>query len=339
MGLANNNVTVTFASPTPGQCTPSSLASLTTILNTLVSADVTATGNTSFYNFGDTEPSAENRIYPWLKTILGYPDNWYVYVDGDWRPVNPSHVWYCGSTAGAADAYTATTVNAYPSLTTLTVGDLFIASINVSNTGATTLAMNGLAAAPVTIGLTPLVGGELVANSTYIFVWDGTRFRLLNGSQLPPEAVTVAQFVYQETSGTAAVAIAAGTTTIPFGTTLQSQTWASLGGGGAVTIQEGTYQITATLSIADEAGTSGGNGQLAIQDSATDLNWQDFKINNVDDTTVVTCIANITIPAAGTASITAEIFLSPGGSAEYGVSTTSARAERPASLTIMKLPQ
>lgn len=36
------------------------------------------------YSVGDTLPSANNRIYPWLRTIGGYPDDWYWFVGGAW---------------------------------------------------------------------------------------------------------------------------------------------------------------------------------------------------------------------------------------------------------------
>lgn len=36
------------------------------------------------YNIGDTLPSAENRIFPWFRTIGGYPDDWYKFVGGSW---------------------------------------------------------------------------------------------------------------------------------------------------------------------------------------------------------------------------------------------------------------
>lgn len=336
MGLANIAVTVQFGSAPQGACTPSSLNALIGQLNTLVSVTNSTTGNISYFNYGDTTPSPENRIYPWL-TITNA--QWYNYVGGAWVPVNPSHIWYAGGTTGAADAYVASTVATYPSATTLTVGDVFLITINVENTGSSTLAMNGLAAAALTAGIDPLTAGQLEANSTYLVCWDGTRFRVLNPTVVAPPGVTVAQFVYQEPSLTAPVAIGAGNTTIPFATIIQSQSWASLGGGGAVTIQEGTYLITGTLSIADVGGTAGGSGQLALRDGSTDLNWQDFNINNVDDTVVVTVMAVITVAPSGTASITAQIFLSAGGSGQYGVDSTSARNERPASLTIMRLPQ
>jgi len=43
----------------------------------------TDVGN-SFFNFGDTTPDAANRIFPWLRTVGGYPDDWYVFVNGAW---------------------------------------------------------------------------------------------------------------------------------------------------------------------------------------------------------------------------------------------------------------
>jgi len=340
MGLANNNVTVSFDSGLPGECTPATLSALTARLTELVATDVSAEGNRSFYNFGDMTPTPENQVYPWLRTVGGYPDNWYIYVDGAWRPVNPSRIWYCGSTGGSVNAYTANTIETYSSTTALTVGNHFTAVINITNTDATTLALNGLPAAPVTDGLTALTPGQLKQNSAYIFLWDGTRFRVLNPSAPVPEKVTVAQFVYQVSPpGTTAATIPAGvSTTVPFSTEVQSQTWASLGGGGAVTLQPGNYQITATLGIQDNDTTGGGNGQYAILNGSTDLNWQDFVMNNVDDSTNVTVVAFISVPTAATASITARILLSAVGNGKYSAAVGATRAERLASLTIMKLP-
>jgi len=186
-----NNVTVNFASPPPGTCTPSQAQSLVTLLNGLVSADITATGNTSFYNFGDATPTAENRIYPWLKTISGVPDNWYVYVNGAWTPVNPQRIWYSGTAGGVANAYTATTYQQYPSTVQIQVGDVFLVKIPLQNTGPTTLSINGFPAAAVQSESLALVGSELVPNETYIFMWDGTYFRLLNATPIvQPVALT-----------------------------------------------------------------------------------------------------------------------------------------------------
>lgn len=336
MGLANNNVTVLFAPPTPGMCTPSSMAVLANLLNTLVSADVTSTGNTSFFNFGDTEPTAENRIYPWLKTISGRPDNWYVYEGGEWQAVNPQRVWFMGIMAGLVNVYTANTIQTYPSLLTLTVGDVFTASANITNTGPATLSVNGLAAAPITIGTGALVGGELVGGLTYIFIWDGTRFRLLNGSVVPPVPTIAAQFVYQESTGTIPVVIIAGNTAIPFNIVTTPATFAALGGGGAVTLQAGTYLITASVALEDVPATAGGEVQLGIKNGVSFIGWQDSVMLNVDMGSQVTCSVVLVVPAAGTASITANIWVAAAGSIQYAVATTAPTAERPASLTILK---
>ena len=39
---------------------------------------------TRFFNYGDTEPTPDMRIWPWLKTVSGYPDRRYDWVAGQW---------------------------------------------------------------------------------------------------------------------------------------------------------------------------------------------------------------------------------------------------------------
>jgi hypothetical protein len=52
---------------------------------------------------------------------------------------------------------------------------------NAPNTGATTVAVDGLAAKAVTkFGTIPLVANDIVANQMCVVVYDGTRFQLLN---------------------------------------------------------------------------------------------------------------------------------------------------------------
>jgi hypothetical protein len=224
MGLANTNVTVSFDPGLPGECVPATLTELTARLTELVSTDVEATGDMTFYNFGDTEPAPENRIYPWLRTVGGYPDKWYVWVGAPtnaWVAVNPSHIWYSGSASGAANAYTANTAEVYPSTTALTVGDVFLIRINVTNTLASTLAINGLAAAVIQNGGTNVVAGALVAGQTYMFMWDGVFFRVLNATI--PDRTPVS--VYATSASTAT-----GTTNIDLSLTLPAgkTTWRTI---------------------------------------------------------------------------------------------------------------
>ena len=42
--------------------------------------------NTKFFNYGDTEPTADFRGYPWFRTVGGEPDRWYVYVGAAMGP-------------------------------------------------------------------------------------------------------------------------------------------------------------------------------------------------------------------------------------------------------------
>lgn len=42
------------------------------------------TPTASFYNFGDSTPLPDNRQWPWLRTVAGAPDDWYVYAKGAW---------------------------------------------------------------------------------------------------------------------------------------------------------------------------------------------------------------------------------------------------------------
>jgi hypothetical protein len=41
-------------------------------------------GNVNTFNYGDATPSPDNRNRPWLRTIGGAPDRWYVWFDGYW---------------------------------------------------------------------------------------------------------------------------------------------------------------------------------------------------------------------------------------------------------------
>ena len=63
----------------------------------------------SFYNYGDTTPAPEYRTYPWLRTILGLPDRWYIHYGNYWispHPVpansNLRQIWV-GANDGTAD--------------------------------------------------------------------------------------------------------------------------------------------------------------------------------------------------------------------------------------------
>jgi len=83
---------------------------------------------------------------------------------------------YTGTLAGGTTAYTM----ASPSPAGFTLTDQYVvrAKINATNTGASTLAVNGTAATAIKLqtdaGPAALVGGELVANNEYDFVYSSS---------------------------------------------------------------------------------------------------------------------------------------------------------------------
>lgn len=255
---------------------------------------------------------------------------------GSWEriPVTP----YYFTDTGAANSLQITTGDAISTLSDLT-GRLLIVKVAAASTSATpTLTVDSAGATVIKKdGSADLISGDMTAGMLAILIYDGTQFQLLNPVD-PVQSVSAAQFVYQEPSGTPLITISAGTTTIPIATTVQSQPWASLGGGGAVTLQPGTYMITATVAVSEDGSTAGIAGQLVISNGSTDLNWHDFIVNNSGDSNNVTCITILTVAPATTASITSKIYVQPGGGGQYGGSSSSTRTERLASLTIVKFP-
>ena len=87
-----------------------------------------------------------------------------------------------GVGGGAANAYTITLSPTSPGVNqAYRTGVCYAFIANAPNTGATTVAVDGLAAKAVTkFGTIPLVANDIVANQMCVVVYDGTRFQLLN---------------------------------------------------------------------------------------------------------------------------------------------------------------
>jgi hypothetical protein len=87
-----------------------------------------------------------------------------------------------GVGGGAANAYTVTLSPASPGVNqAYRTGVCYAFIANAPNTGATTVAVDGLAAKAVTkYGTVPLVANDIAANQMCVVVYDGTRFQLLN---------------------------------------------------------------------------------------------------------------------------------------------------------------
>ncbi|MEO7520229.1 MAG: hypothetical protein ABIW79_00295 [Gemmatimonas sp.] len=93
-----------------------------------------------------------------------------------------------------------------PALPAFVEGLVFYVKVAASNSGATTLAVDAVAAKAikkfVSSGITPLVTGDLIAGGEYLFVSDGTQFILLNptppasGSTVGPVFLAITIPVY-----------------------------------------------------------------------------------------------------------------------------------------------
>jgi hypothetical protein len=84
---------------------------------------------------------------------------------------------YVGTVAGTA---TAITLTPSPAITAYVAGQKFSFSVAATNTGATTVAISGLAAKNIVNGTLACVGGELRLNDLVTIQYDGTQFELLN---------------------------------------------------------------------------------------------------------------------------------------------------------------
>lgn len=72
----------------------------------LMRAELLVKGVISFYNYGNTVPTPQNRLFPWIRTNSdGSPDDTYVYALGFWlslykfapAAMNGFRIWYEGS--------------------------------------------------------------------------------------------------------------------------------------------------------------------------------------------------------------------------------------------------
>ena len=98
-----------------------------------------------------------------------------------------SNVWYGGTSTGTANAQVVATL--VPNNFSLVAGNTasFIASL--TNTGATTLTLNGTSATNIfkrtPTGISALTGGEIVANTVTVVRYDGTQFQLISDVEQP----------------------------------------------------------------------------------------------------------------------------------------------------------
>ena len=180
-----------------------------------------------------------------------------------------------------------------PAITAYATGNLFSFVAANTNTGAATIALNGLAAKNITkTGTTALAAGDIVSGRVYLIEYDGTRFQLLN-----PSASSVASFsagstgFTPSTATTGAVTLAGTLATTNGGTGLTSFTangvvyassTSALATGSALTF-DGTT-ITNTASASSALAVTGKS--LVFYNTST----SDALLRAADDASTVTAI-------------------------------------------------
>lgn len=93
--MPQNSTVVLTAGTIPGDYCFTTFQTLFTDFVAQLSGYVPGTYN--FFNYGDTSPAPADRDKPWLRTVAGIPDRWYVYANlyGEW--VWPHEVPQAGS--------------------------------------------------------------------------------------------------------------------------------------------------------------------------------------------------------------------------------------------------
>ena len=197
-----------------------------------------------------------------------------------------------GVGGGVANAYTLTLTPASPGVNqAYRTGVCYAFIANAANTGATTLAVDGLAAKAITkFGTTALVANDIVANKMCVVVYDGTQFQLLN----PGLNVSAAGFTpgtdrqFLRTNSTPATVWESG-----YITPVASYQ-AIPAAGSAVTFSHGLGVDPLTWDVGIICTDAGGDATYALNDyipvgsiMRTDLSETDHRITSYSNSTVI----------------------------------------------------
>ncbi len=109
-----------------------------------------------------------------------------------------------GSAGGSASEYVVTTgsANTYvitpsPAITAYSAGTLFNIKINATNTGPSTINISNLGAQALVISPSiAMTGGELLLNSIYTIIYDGTNFQVFGAPRQPVNAQTGTSYTF-----------------------------------------------------------------------------------------------------------------------------------------------
>lgn len=237
--------------------------------------------------FSATEPGAADRTNTiWVETLSSRPVSlrWWTGTVWAYLPDRFPAV----TTTGTANAHVATLGLTGVSLADLKNRILFLRP-GTTNTGATTLAVDGTAATSLRVGTTALAAGQFESGKEYLVVYDGTYYQLLNPSL--PDVITAQTFtnvqsltVNAKGQVTNAASVGSGVATIRAGVVFDGCAGASF---------PATALLTKTVTASDSAantitivGHGWSTGQLvwftslSISGPSEDVPYYVYKVDN-----------------------------------------------------------
>lgn len=155
-----------------------------------------ANANTATPPHGFPENQATHTLNDSAREVMAAVKRWYDRINAT------------RTSGGSANAQTLTYTVAPDAYRT---GDVYTFIAGFTNTGATTLNINGKGAKSIKLGARNLVGGEIVVGRAVTIAYDGTNFQLISSSlPQPPDCVgTNAALQYTAASGWTCAVIAA----------------------------------------------------------------------------------------------------------------------------------
>jgi hypothetical protein len=220
------------------------------------------------------------------------------YIDGARTIEGPVN--YCSTSSGTANALVcANPVGA--KIRAYQVGAMYSVKTNLANTGAATLAIDGLAAVPIRKqqGQAALVAGDLAANTTIVLQYDGVQFELLTPvANAPASGGSSSVTLSGDVTGT-------GTGTVPTTLSTVNANTGTFGSSSQVPVLtvDAKGRITG-ISTVTSAGGSGGLTALSPSPAGSYGSSTTVPVLTVNQYGQVTAASTVTVSGGGGGSTT-----------------------------------
>lgn len=178
-----------------------------------VPLDISESDTEWFWVGATTPPNSTPAI--WLKTtsgtstdapVSGQPIGWYQFNGSTWVPFTEiqdrsitqakldwTHLFYGTSTGANSYSLSISPSSGFSLGNGIDSTFWAVVKFSASNTGASTLNVNGSGAKPITkLAGNPLVSGDILAGNIYVLVYDGANFQLINPSLNQSPTATIA---------------------------------------------------------------------------------------------------------------------------------------------------